>query len=335
MASMKSDSFIRSRLKARQMALLVHLDEHRSVMKAAEACGMTQPAASKLLREFEDAFDVKLFERHARGVVPTWFGEILVRRARAVLSEISLAQEEISALKGGLAGQASIGTVLSPATNLVPMAVELAKRRRPGLQISIAMDYSKPLVKRLLQGDLDMVIGRILDVGGADELQFEQLANEQHGLVAAADHPLAGKRNLTLRDLMDQGWILPEPGSLLRDRMTSVFVEQGLRPPGNVVETTSLPVITGLLRRTSMVAALPIDVVQPYCQAGVLTVLIPNLNVQLGAFGLVTHRQRKLSPGAQVLVAALRESAAKLYASAPPKLIRLPQTARAEPAARK
>ena len=122
MASMKSDSFIRSRLKARQMALLVHLDEHRSVMKAAEACGMTQPAASKLLREFEDAFDVKLFERHARGVVPTWFGEILVRRARAVLSEISLAQEEISALKGGLAGQASIGTVLSPATNLVPMA---------------------------------------------------------------------------------------------------------------------------------------------------------------------------------------------------------------------
>jgi DNA-binding transcriptional LysR family regulator len=336
-ASGKSDSFIRSRLKARQMALLVHLDEHRSVMKAAEACGMTQPAASKLLREFEEAFDVKLFERHARGVVPTWFGEILVRRARAVLSEIGLAQEEIAALKGGFAGQTAIGTVLSPGTNLVPMAIELAKRRRPGLSISVALDYSKPLVKRLLQGDLDMVIGRILESHGADELAFEPLGNEQHAVVAAADHPLAGQRGLALGDFVDQGWILPEPGSVLRDRLVGAFVEQGLRLPSDVVETTSLPVITSLLRRTNMVAALPIDVVQPYCQAGVLTVLIPNLNVQIGVFGLVTHRHRKLSPGAQVLLTSVRESAARLYSSpsAPPRLIRMPQTVRAEPAARK
>ena len=335
MPTAKSDSFIRSRLKARQMALLVHLDEHRSVMKAAEACGMTQPAASKLLREFEEAFDVKLFERHARGVVPTWFGEILVRRARAVLSEIGLAQEEIAALKGGLAGQASVGAVLSPCMNLLPSAIEFAKHRRPGLLISVSLDYSKSLVKRLLQGDLDIVVGRILDPHGAEELQFEPLGNEQHALVAAADHPFAGKRGLALKDLMDQGWILPEPGSLLRDRLISVFVEQGLRLPGNVVETTALPVITSLLRRTNMVAALPLDVVQPYCQAGVLTVLIPNLNVQMGVFGLVTHRERKLSPGAQVLLAALREAGTKIYASSPPKLIRMAQTARAEPAARK
>ena len=53
--SSKSRSFIRSRLKIRQLALLAHLDEERCVLRAAEAAGMTQPAASKLLREFEDA----------------------------------------------------------------------------------------------------------------------------------------------------------------------------------------------------------------------------------------------------------------------------------------
>ena len=98
----KADSFIRSRLKTRQISLLVHLDKHRSVLKAAQAVAMTQPAASKLLREFEDALEVKLFDRHSRGIKPTWFGEILVRHARSILSEISLAQEEIAALKDGL-----------------------------------------------------------------------------------------------------------------------------------------------------------------------------------------------------------------------------------------
>lgn len=317
MANTKSDSFIRSRLKARQMIFLVHLDEHRSVLKAADACGMTQPAASKLLRELEEAFDVRLFDRHARGIEPTWFGEVLVRHARAVLSEISLAQQEIAALKGGLAGQAAIGTVLSPGTSLVPLAVELAKRRRPGLRITIDVDYSRPLIRRLLQGDLDIVIGRVLDSERAEELQFEPLADEQHAIVAGATHPLALRRSLTLADLAGQGWVLPQAGSVLRDRLISVFVELGLAPPTNVVETTSVPVITSLLRATDVVTVLPLDVVQPYCQAGVLKVLIPSINVQTGVFGIVTHRQRQMSPGAQVLLAALRESASNLY-SCPP-----------------
>jgi DNA-binding transcriptional LysR family regulator len=295
------------------MIFLVHLDEHRSVLKAAEAGGMTQPAASKLLRELEEAFDVRLFDRHARGIEPTWFGEILVRHARAVLSEINLAQQEIAALKGGLAGQATIGTVLSPGTSLVPQAIELAKRRRPGVRISVELDYSRPLVRKLFQGDLDIVIGRVMDSERAEELQFEPLADEHHAVVAGAAHPLATRRSLTLTDLAGQCWVLPQPGSVLRDRLIGVFVENGQAPPTNVVETTSVPVITSLLRTTDMVTVLPLDVVQPYCQAGVLKVLIPSLNVQTGMFGIITHRNRQVSPGAQVLLAALREAAAILY----------------------
>jgi len=330
-ATSRSDSFIRSRLKARQMIFLVHLDEHRSVLKAAEASGMTQPAASKLLREFEEAFDVRLFDRHARGIEPTWFGEVLVRHARAVLSEISLAQEEIAALKGGRAGQAAIGTVLSPGTTLVPEAIALAKRRRPGLRISVDLDYSKPLVKKLIQGELDIVIGRVLDAQGAENLKFEPLADEQHAVIAGASHPLASKRSLTLAELVDLSWILPQPGSVLRDRMIGVFMEQRLAPPSNVVETTSVPVITSLLRTTDMVTALPAAVVQPYCQAGLLKILIPNLNAQIGVFGIITHRHRALSPGAQVLLSAIRESAQDLYSreSRPANVTGIPQTVRA------
>src|SRR5436305_2022769 len=97
--SSRTGSLIRSRLKMRQIALLAHLDEERCVIRAAQAIGMTQPAASKLLREIEDALQVRLFDRHARGIVPTSCGEILVRHARSILSEIHVAQQEIATLR--------------------------------------------------------------------------------------------------------------------------------------------------------------------------------------------------------------------------------------------
>ena len=90
--------FNASRLKTRHLLLLLHLYEQRSVVRAAEAANMTQPAASKLLAEMEDMLGVQLFERHARGVEPTWYGQVLIRRARSALSEIGRAHDEIAAL---------------------------------------------------------------------------------------------------------------------------------------------------------------------------------------------------------------------------------------------
>ena len=81
--SSPSGSTVQTRIKTRQMVLLSHLDRERSLLHAAEAAGMSQPAASKLLRELEDALGVTLFERHARGVEPTGYGTILIRRANA------------------------------------------------------------------------------------------------------------------------------------------------------------------------------------------------------------------------------------------------------------
>lgn len=309
----KSDSFIRSRLKTRQIALLVSLDRHRSVLKAAEEVAMTQPAASKLLREFEEALDVKLFERHARGIAPTWCGEILVRHARTILSEISLAQEEIAAMKDGLAGQVSVGTVLSPGTTLVPRAIDAVKRARPALVINVELDYSKPLVKKLLQGDLDLVIGRVMDSEGAQQLAFEPLADEQHALVARSDHPLTRRRAVSLVDATTYGWILPGPGSLARDRLGDTFSQQGLPLPTNLVQTTSLPVVMNLLRVSDMVAAIPYAAVQSACQAGLLTVLIENLGVELGPFGIITRRNHTLSPATQAMLAAIRDIAGEMF----------------------
>lgn len=308
-----------SRLKTRQLMLLLHLVEHGSVLRAAEAASMTQPAASKLLAEMEGMLGVKLFERHARGVEPTWYGQVLARRARAALSELGRAHDEIAALRSGQSGQVAIGTVVNPGTNLVPQAIASVKRGFPDLLVRVEMDYSRPLVAKLIGGELDMVIGRILGPEGLGDLDFEPLAEEPHSLIARTGHPLTRRRRLEHSDLLDFGWILPPSASLLRGRMDAMFLEHGLPWPQNIVETSALPIITNLLRTSDLLTALPVDSVAPYTQANMLTVLPIDLGVSIESFGIILRRGHLLTPGGQRVLEVLRTTAGRLYAGSRPE----------------
>ena len=272
---------------------------------------MTQPAASKLLRELEQTLGVELFVRHTRGVAPTWYGEILVRHARSVLAELKHAFDEVSALKSGLSGQAAIGTVITSATDLVPQAVAILKQRFPQVLISIEMDFSEALLHRLQEGELDMVIARIHNPLDLTELHFEPLEEAPHAMVARAGHPLARKRGLRWDALVPQTWVIPPPGNVMRDRLTLLLLEQGLEMPRQIVETSSLPVITSLLEISDMIAPLPEEVVRPYCTSGILTQLPIRLDLRLGPAGIITRRDHKLSPGARATLSVLREEAAR------------------------
>jgi DNA-binding transcriptional LysR family regulator len=92
-----------------------------------------------------------------------------------------------------------------------------------------------------------------------------------------------------------------------------MFVRHGLSRPTNIIETDCLPVITSLLQQSNMVAVLPEEAVQTCLKAGILTVLVRNLPLGVGAFGLITRRHHKLSPGAQVMLSILREEAGQLW----------------------
>lgn len=317
MVQPSSSWFNASRLKTRHLLLLLHLYEQRSVLRAAEAANMTQPAASKLLAEMESLLGVPLFERHARGVEPTWYGQVLIRRARFALSEIGRAHDEIHAMRTGRMGQASIGTVVNPGTNLVPQAIAVVKRDFPDILIKVEMDYSRPLVARLLDGQLDIVIGRIMGPEGASELDFEPLADEPHSVIVRAGHPLARRDRVTHADLADYGWIMPPAASVLRSRLDAVFLEHGLSPPQNIVETSSLPVIIHLLRHSDLLTALPAESVAPYLQTGQMHVLPIELGVRMEFFGIIRRRDQLLSPGAERVLEALRQTARRLYGDVP------------------
>jgi DNA-binding transcriptional LysR family regulator len=311
-----SDRFVRSYLKTRHLVLLVELGRLRSILHASQAAHLTQPAASKLLAELEHALGVKLFERLPRGVAPTSYGEVLIRRAGAALAEMDAAHQEIMELRSGLSGRVAIGTVMTPSTSLLPEAVKLLKSHHARVHVSISVDTSKPLIERLRAGELDLVIGRILEAKSVSELNFEPITDEPHCVIARAGHPLAERTNLRLDELARESWILPTSGSILRDRLTALFLSHGLDQPTETVEAVALPVITNLLVGSDMVVALPQELVRPYLDAGLLTVLPCELGLRMDMYGIITRKQHQLSPGAAALMSTLRQVAAQRYPTA-------------------
>jgi DNA-binding transcriptional LysR family regulator len=305
--------YVRTRLKTRQLLLVVALADEGNVHRAAVALNMTQPAASKLLRELEEMLDAVLFERLPRGMRPTLYGEALIRHARVVLGSLDQAQEELSALRAGRLGHVAVGAITSPGVRLLPDAVAAVKRMHAKIRISVEIDTSNVLLERLAQDKLDVVIGRLSAEHDKLQLRYEPLAGEPVRAMVRRGHPLLGAAPLGLSDVQRCAWIVPPPGSVLRHRFELMFQRESLAPPSNVVESSALLFITRTIEKTDMIALLAEDVAHYYANHGMAEILPLPMECSMDDFGLITHADKLLSPAAVLMIDALRDASRETY----------------------
>ena len=305
--------FIRARLKTRQLLLLVALDEEGNIHRAAEVLAMTQPAASKLLKDLEDVLGVPLFERLPRGMRPTAYGEAMVRHARTALSSLNQAHDEVQELKAGRFGQVSVGAITTPGMMLLPPAIARMKQAHPALRVSLQIETSDVLMERMAQGRMDILVARLFAQHDKTAIRFEALAEEPVVAMVRPGHPLLAVDKLTLRDLNAWGWIVPPEGSVLRHRFDLMFREESLEAPANLIETAALLFVTKMIAQSDMIGLVAGDVGRYYESHHLVAVLPIELPCRMDAFGLITRTDRPLSPAARVMLAAIRATAAESY----------------------
>lgn len=305
--------FLRARLKTRQLLLLVAIGEEGNIHRAAEVLNMTQPAASKMIKELEEELEVQLFERLPRGVQPTWYGESLIRHAHMILTNLDHAHDELSALKAGRFGRVAVGAITSPGLSLLPPAIAMVKQEQPSLAISLDIETSPVLVERLEQGKLDILIGRLFAGHDTTSLRYQPLVEESVCAVARSGHPMLGMDGLTLGDVVTHGWIVPPAGSVLRHRFDLMFRAAGFAPPDNLIETAALLFITRMLQHSDLLAVLAADVAHYYAAHGIISVLPIELPCHMDAFGIITRTDRLPSPAAKVMMRALKAVSLTLY----------------------
>jgi DNA-binding transcriptional LysR family regulator len=303
----------RHQLKTRQMALLMAIDETRNLHQAALVTHMSQPAASKMLKDMEELFGVALFERLPRGMRPTVYGDTLVRHVRMALDNLAQGQSALAALQAGLSGQVNLGLILTPSMTLVPQAIAATKAEAPRLSIGVEVGTSDVLVDGLKRGRLDFLIARIPTQEEDLNLVYEDLSEETECAVVRVGHPLLERRALTLQDLGTSTWILSPRGSILRHQFDMLFRRNGLAAPINVIETTAMSVIKALLQQTDFLHLMPLEVARYYAASGELSILPVELPCNMDSYGLIMRSDHVLTPGASLLLGQIRRVAASRY----------------------
>ncbi|HEY1329809.1 MAG TPA: LysR family transcriptional regulator [Casimicrobiaceae bacterium] len=295
-----------ARVKLRQLALVAALEDLRSLRRAAEAVAVTQPAATRLLRELEQALGQPLFVRHAWGMEPTPYGTALTRYARSVLTEVDEAQSEIAALASGARGVLRIGAVTGAVPGLLVPALRALRRSRPGVRVYLLVNTSDVLVDALAKGTLDVAIGGLPERADPGIIEAVPLSDEPLCVVARTSHPLARKRHAGAADLASASWVLQPPGSPLRQEANAMLERLGVRLPADVIETASIVATLALLRDTDALSIVPEDLAAHYGAPGWITRLRTGVVASGSRYELITRRGRTLGPAGNALIAAVR-----------------------------
>lgn len=302
-------SLLEQRMTLRNLRLIDAIAREGSLLRAAQGMNMTQSAITKALQDLEATAQVRLFERTNRGAIPTAFGEAMIAHARVILTQIQHADQELADLRDGSGGKVAIGTLLSAAVELLPMAIAQVLQSRPNLSIRIVEGTNDSLMPQLRQGGLDLVVGRLPVFRQRDGIRQEPLMADDARIIARKGHPLTRRRKLALAELLDCHWILPRQETTLRRQIDDAFRAEGLRPPLCAVESISVLTNRALLMATDYLAIWPVRLAESEARRGLLSILPVRLPATMGQIGISTLMTGRLSPAAQVVIAALRDQA--------------------------
>jgi DNA-binding transcriptional LysR family regulator len=293
-----------NRLRMRQMALMLAIDDRRTLRAAAEQLGLTQPAATKMLHELETAVGQPLFDRVGRGLMLNEAGECVTAYCRSIRGSVEAMNRELVALRLGGSGKLAIGSIMAASPVRLTDALLGLKKALPLLEIEIVVNTSDRLFVQLGEGVLEVVIGRLTGEA-AHECDFRPLEEEPLAIVVATDHPLARKRSVDFKALLDYPWVLQPPGSPMRDAIEREFREHHRALPRGLIETGSFLTTINLLRRSQLVAVMPETLARSDGQRGVLHIVPYRLRQKLEAYGSLVRKDRPLSKPAQQFLALL------------------------------
>ena len=252
----------RSYLKPAQLRLILEIAESGQLQQAALSCGLTQPAASRMLAEIERQLGAALFLRQPKGMAPTEIGTKILQRAGVILHEMHSMAADVSAHAEGLAGAVRVGAVTGPAIDYLVAAVRELKQHAPNADVTVDVMPSRELLTQLTAGELDFALARILPEFDSRDFAILPMRDEKVSFCVRSDHPLSQRAQVSLSDLRDLEWIMQQRGAPIREATLHAFASAGLAEPSNVVNSPSLLFTISYLAQSDAIAPLSQEVVQ-------------------------------------------------------------------------
>lgn len=289
------------RFKMRQLALVLKLVGTENLHEAAAALNMSQPAATKLLQEIEEALGAVLFVRQARGMKPTPAGIMAARHAGFILAELRKMQQAVDGLQNGITGYVRMGAIMAAVPSPVTQALVAMSEVHPTVEVSLSVGTSDVLLQELQAGRLDFMIGSIAGAVGAEPLTYSPLVEEAAVVVSGIANPILRQHDLALKDVFSERWILPPAGAPELRSIEAAFHAAGLPLPVNSMRMASMIATATVVGTTDMLAVVPESMYRYFSKFQVMGLVDVDLRANVETYGLISASNRPLTPAARAL----------------------------------
>ena len=297
------------RIKLRDLHVLMAVVQAGSMNKAAALLNTTQPAVSKSIAELERTVGVRLLDRNARGVEPTACGRALLDGGATVFDELHQTMKNIEFLADPEAGQVRFGCNPFLAASFASAVIDRISQRYPRIVVHLVTGGNDSLRRELNERNLDLVIARRFDPTADEHLNVEFLYDNSYVVVAGAQNPWARRRKVELAELVNESWALPAPESVTGSVATEAFRAMRLDYPRVTVVTISPETRISLLATGHFLSIFPASALRFPASRSQIKVLPIELPVARVPNGIVTLKNRTLSPVAQLFIEHVREIA--------------------------
>ncbi len=216
-----------------------------SFTKAAETLHMTQPAVTFQVRQLEDYFNTRLFDRTHNRISLTQAGERVYEYSERILDLYGEMDNSVRELTGEISGVLMLGASTTIAEYMLPEMLGVFKKKYPSLVVRLKVGNT--------DGVVQMIENNVIDLGIVEapvlnkKLQVELCRNDELVLVVPPKHPLAGKTSVSLKEIVEYPYIWREEGSGTREVIRDQLEHAGINPDDLdvVMELGSLEAVKG------------------------------------------------------------------------------------------
>lgn len=242
-------------------------------MTAAQKLYISQPSVSSAIREFENEYGVQFFDRSSKRLTLTEYGQEVYVYGTRILSLIDDISTSIS--KKNINTTLRLGTGTAFGAQYLPHIVKKFKKYNPQCIFDVTIDSSEVLEPLLANGELDLCI--MEGTSHIPDFHHQEIYNSPIVTVCHKDHPLADKKNVTAKQLIQEPLLLREKLCPTREMVNAYFSNQNL----SVTSFTKAKKASGLLNAVKEnlgIAMLPLDHYQYFYSPELTLVDVPDFN---------------------------------------------------------
>jgi DNA-binding transcriptional LysR family regulator len=288
--------------RLQQLRGFIHAARTKSISQAAVKLSLSQPSVSLQIKALEQELGTELFHRRGPRISLTHDGQRLLELARPLVEAIDSLEESFSSLRESAdRGTVNIAAGGSTIQYLLPPFVEKYTREHPQVDVRLHNVTGKAGLEQLREGEVDFAIGPMLDT--PPDITFHPLVTYEPMLITRLDHPLAQKKQPSLKDIAKYPLILPPKNLSTHRFVESVFAEHELDHDVKL-EVGGYDVIKRYVE-----LGLGISIVMSHCLTGADHLHTAPLRryFPMRTYGVVLRTGKVLSPAAARFVETLRE----------------------------